>query len=217
MTGGNFNSLPLATSEIYDPRTDTWRAAAPLPHPRIRFSIAPLPDGRVLVAGGLSQIGLPLATSVIYEPALDRWVDGPDMSVARVQHAAVTLTNGDVLFIGGQSGASNTAERFDVARGIFTYAGSLVHPRLVQQAAVLPDGRVLVTGGSLELPGRQNWVPIADAEVWTPSTNAWSVFASPSLSRALGDLIATRDGLYLVGGIGDGLAARQPIERLLNP
>lgn len=217
VTGGNWNSVPLATSEIYDPRTDQWREAAPLPQPRIRFSIAALPDGRVLVAGGLSQIGLPLATSVIYEPALDRWVDGPDMSVARVQHAAVTLPSGDVLFIGGQSGASNTAERYDVARGIFTYAGTLVRPRLVQQAAVLPDGRVLVTGGSLELPGRQNWVPVADAEIWNPATNSWSAFASPSLSRALGDLVATRDGLYLVGGIGDGLAARQSIERLVIP
>lgn len=217
VTGGNWNSVPLATSEIYDPRTDTWRAAAPLPHPRIRFSIAALPDGRVLVAGGLSQIGLPLATSLIYEPALDRWVEGPDMSVARVQHAAVTLPSGDVLFIGGQSGASNTAERFDAARGIFTYAGTLVRPRLVQQAAVLPDGRVLVTGGSLELPGRQNWVPIADAEVWTPSSNSWSVFASPRDPRALGDLVATPEGLYLVGGIGDGQAARRSIERLVLP
>ncbi len=217
VTGGNFNTRPLASSEIYDPRTDSWRMAASLPHPRIRFSIAALPDGRVLVAGGLSQLGIPLATSVIYEPALDRWVPGPDLSVARVQHAIVTLPRGDVLFIGGQSGASNTAERFDVARGVFTYAGALVRPRLVQQAAVLPDGRVLITGGSLELPDRTNWVPVADAEIWSPLTNTWSVFASPALTRALGDLVASGDSLYLVGGIGDGLAARQAIERLVLP
>ena len=217
VTGGNFNQRPLASSEIYDPRTDSWRDAAPLPHPRIRFSMAALPDGRVLVAGGLSQLGVPLATSVIYEPAQDRWVNGPDMSVARVQHAAVALPNGDILFVGGQFGASNTAERFDAARYIFTFAGTLVRPRLVQQAAALPDGRVVVTGGSLEVPGRQDWVPVADAEIWSPATNRWSVFASPALTRALGDLVATRDGLYLVGGIGDGLAARQTIERLVLP
>ena len=217
VTGGNFNQRPLASSEIYDPRTDSWRDAAPLPHPRIRFSIAALPDGRVLVAGGLSQLGVPLATSVIYEPAQDRWVNGPDMSVARVQHAAVALPNGDILFVGGQFGASNTAERFDAARYIFTFAGTLVRPRLVQQAAALPDGRVVVTGGSLEVPGRQDWVPVADAEIWSPATNTWSAFASPALTRALGDLVATRDGLVLVGGIGDGLAARQTIERLVLP
>jgi len=215
VTGGNLDAYPLKSSEIYDPRTDKWREAAPLPEPRLRFSIASLPDGRVLVAGGLSKIGLPLATSVIYEPSRDRWVSGPDMSVARVQHASVALPSGDVLFIGGQFAASNTAERYDYLRNIFTFAGTLVRPRFVEQAAVLPDGRVLITGGSLEAPGRTDWVPVADAEIWDPPTNAWSVFASPALPRALGDLVATRDGVYLVGGVGDGLAARQAIERLV--
>jgi hypothetical protein len=215
VTGGNLDARPLSSTEIYDPRTDTWREAAPLPSPRVRFSIAALPDGRILVAGGLSKIGLPLATSVIYEPAHDRWVRGPDMSVARVQHASVALASGDVLFVGGQSAASNTAERYDYLRNIFTFAGTLVRPRFVEQAAVLADGRVLITGGSLEVPGRTEWVPVADAEIWDPSTSSWSVFASPTLSRALGDLVTTRDGVYLVGGIGDGLAARQAIERLV--
>ena len=215
VTGGNFNARPLASSEIYDPRTDAWREAAPLPEPRVRFSMSALPDGRVLVAGGLSQIGQPLGSALIYEPDHDRWVAGPDLAFPRVQHATVTLPSGDVLFIGGQLAASNTAERYDVARNIFTFAGTLARPRLVQQAVVLADGRALITGGSLEVPGRTDWVPVADAEVWDPATNGWSAFASPALSRALGDLIATRAGVYLVGGIGDGLAARQAIERLV--
>ena len=215
VTGGNLDVHPLASSEIYNPRTDSWWEAAPLPEPRVRFSIAALPDGRVLVAGGLNKIGLPLSTSLIYEPAHDRWVAGPSLSVARVQHAMVTLPSGDLLFIGGQSAASNTAERYDAARNIFTYAGTLVQPRLVEQAAVLPDGRVLITGGSLEVPARTDWVPVADAEVWDPVTNSWSAFTSPAVARALGDLVSTRDGVYLIGGIGDGLAARQTIERLV--
>jgi Kelch motif protein/galactose oxidase-like protein len=215
VTGGNVNARPLASTEIYDPRTDVWREAAPMPAPRVRFSMATLPDGRVLVAGGLSQIGQPLSSSLIYEPEHDRWVAGPDLAVARVQHATVVLPNGDVLLVGGQFAASNTAERYDVARNIFTFAGTLAWPRLVEQAAVLPDGRVLITGGSLEVPGRTDWVPVADAEVWDPAANTWSAFASPALSRALGDLVATPDGVYLVGGLGDGLAARQAIERLI--
>jgi Kelch motif/Galactose oxidase, central domain len=215
VTGGNVGARPLASSEIYDPRTDAWREAAPMPAPRVRFSIAALPDGRVLVAGGLSKIGQPLSSSLIYEPDHDRWVVGPDLAVARVQHATVALPNGDVLLIGGQSAASNTAERYDVALNRFIFAGTLARPRLVEQAVVLPDGRVLITGGSLEVPGRTDWVPVADAEVWDPATDLWSVFASPTLSRALGDLVTTREGLYLVGGIGDGLAARQSIERLV--
>ena len=216
VTGGNFNARPLASTEIYDPRVDAWREAAPHPAPRVRFSIAALPDGRVLVAGGLSQIGEPLGSSLIYEPDHDRWIAGPNLAVARVQHATVALASGDVLFIGGQFAASNTAERYDVTRNLFTFAGTLVQPRLVQQAVLLPGGRVLITGGSLEVPGRTDWVPVADAEIWDPATNLWSGFASPTLSRALGDLVATPTGIYLVGGVGDGLAARQTIERLVT-
>lgn len=214
VTGGNYDTRPLASSEIYDPTTDTWREAAPLSHPRVRFSMATLPDGRVLVAGGLDQMGRPLKTTEIYDPQRDRWTAGPSFSTPRVQHTMVVLPSGDVLFIGGQNGASGTAERYDHLTNTMRYAGSLVTPRLVAQAAVLPDGRVLVTGGSVEQPGRTNWVPFADAEVWDPATNRWTAFPSPKEPRALGDLVPTPGGLYLVGGIGNDEAAHRSIERL---
>jgi hypothetical protein len=214
VTGGNFGTKPLASSEVYDPRSNFWNDAAPLPEPRLRFSMAPLPDGRVLVAGGLSKLGQPLATSVIYDPATDKWTRGPDMSVARVQQAMVVLQNGDVLLIGGQGAASNSAERYEARRGTFDFAGTLGAPRLIEQAAVLPDGRVLITGGSLQVAGKGEWVPVAAAEVWDPQSNEWSAFTSPALPRALGDLVVTRSDAYLIGGISDGLAALRTIERL---
>jgi Kelch motif protein len=214
VTGGNFGTLPLASSEIYDPRTDVWSDAAPLPEPRLRFSIAPLPDGRVLVAGGLNKLGFPQASTVIYDARTDRWTAGPNMSVARVQQAMAVLASGDVLLIGGQQAASNTAERYDTRLGRFVSAGTLVAPRLIEQAAELPDGRVLITGGSIQAVGDLAWVPVAAAEVWDPRANEWSAFASPSLPRALGDLVVTRSDAYLIGGISDGLAALRTIERL---
>src|SRR5205085_7682546 len=140
------------STEIYDPRTDTWHDAAPLPEPRVRFSIAALPDGRVLVAGGLSRIGKAMSTSVIYDPVANAWRAGPDMFVPRIEQAVVQLRGGDVLFIGGQDAASTTAERYSVETNSFTLAGALVEPRLIEQAALLPDGRVLITGGSKQIP-----------------------------------------------------------------
>jgi Kelch motif protein/galactose oxidase-like protein len=214
VTGGNFGTLPLASSEIYDPRTNAWHIAAPLPEPRVRFSIAALPDGRVLVAGGLSKIGKAMGTSVIYDPAKDTWSSGPDMFMPRVEQAMVQLRDGDVLFIGGQDAASTTAERYSVASNTFTLAGSLVEPRLIEQAALLPDGRVLITGGSRQIPERANWVPVNNAEIWDPATNGWSAFKSPTLNRALGDLVVAGKDAYLIGGITDDLAALRAIERL---
>ena len=55
--GGNDGPTWVRQSEIYDPLTDTWSSAAPLPVARTRFTAATLPDGRVLVAGGLEQPG----------------------------------------------------------------------------------------------------------------------------------------------------------------
>jgi hypothetical protein len=215
VTGGNFGTLPLASSEIYDPRSDMWTAAAPLPEPRIRFSIATLPDGRVLVVGGLSKLGFALASSVIYDPRRDTWSAGPDMSVARVQQAMAVLRSGDVMIIGGQKDAAGSAERYDVARNAFVPAGTLVEPRLIEQAAVLPDGRVLITGGSRQLPERLDWLPFNNAEFWDPATNKWSADVnSPMLNRALGDLVVVGSEAFLIGGITDNLAALGTIERL---
>ena len=214
VTGGNFGTLPLASTEIYDVATDRWTPAAPLPEPRIRFSIATLPDGRVLVAGGLSKRGLPLATSVIYDPSRDAWDAGPEMTFARVQQAMVVLSSGDVLLIGGQLAAANTAERYDARRGLFVSAGILAEPRLIVQAAQLSDGRVLITGGSVQKPDNLDWVPVAGAEIWDPRTDQWTAFKSPVTNRALGDLVVVGADAYLIGGIGDGLAALSSIERL---
>jgi len=43
---------PLASTERYDPLRDAWVADAPLTTPRTGHGAAPLPDGRVFVAGG---------------------------------------------------------------------------------------------------------------------------------------------------------------------
>ena len=214
VAGGNFGTLPLASSEIYDPRTDRWTKAAPMPDARVRFSIAPLPDGRVLVVGGLNRIGQPMTSSTIYDPGADEWLPGPELSMPRVEQAAVSLRGGDVLIIGGQGAASTTAERYDWKTQNFLFAGSLVQPRLIEQAALLPDGRVLITGGSLQVPQRTEWVPVAGAEVWDPVSNRWSEFTSPTLPRALGDLVVAGRDAYLIGGISDNLSALRTIERL---
>ncbi|MBI2983419.1 MAG: hypothetical protein HYY42_04475 [Chloroflexi bacterium] len=214
VTGGNLDQRPLASTEIYDPVADEWHLAAPLKEPRIRFSIAPLPDGRVLVAGGLDGKGRPTATSAIYDPRTDRWTKGPDLSVPRVDQATVVLANGDVLLVAGQYGASGTAERYDHDAGEFLYAGTLRDPRLAEQAALLPDGRVLVVGGSVEKPGRTDYEPFKDAEVWDPRTNLWSEFAAPAVARAMGKLVPTPFGLYLLSGIGPERAPHRTVERL---
>src|SRR5207302_8485754 len=154
VTGGHDGPRLIGTSEIYDPMTNTWRDAAPMPSVRADFAIATLADGRVLVAGGLEGRGsLPTRTSLYYDAAKDAWSAGPRLGEDRVLHAQTVLPNGDVLLIGGQRSASNTTERYDARRGEFVYAGTLAVPRMVADAAALPDGRAIVSGGLVVTAG----------------------------------------------------------------
>jgi hypothetical protein len=81
--------------------------------------VAPLPDGRVLIAGGAGAIpeGSPYsdtpttAIAVLYEPKTDTWTDLPPMPEPREQGSAVSLHDGSVLLVGGSGGWDQEGER----------------------------------------------------------------------------------------------------------
>ena len=62
---------PLATSELFDPRTGTWRGAGRMAHGRVGHTATPLLTGEVLVAGGLGDclsFCRQLSAAEIYSP-----------------------------------------------------------------------------------------------------------------------------------------------------
>ena len=66
-------------------------------------------------------------------------------------------------------------------------SGQLTEGRLVAQAAALPDGRVVVTGG---LPLRMtSYRPLDSVEVWDPATGLWTEVAPLKEGRAWGTLL----------------------------
>jgi hypothetical protein len=96
------------------------------------------------------------------------------------------LRDGRVLITGGLSlprGSTKnvtlaTAEVYDPATGEFTLTGSLSKPRYTHAAALLPDGRVLIAGGSDGTSGT-----LAAAEVVDPSTGTFSTAGTMILTR----------------------------------
>ncbi len=93
-----------AAFEIYDYATGTFSAAAePDIGTMLCASVVPLPDGRVLVAGGVlsHQGGVPGSAARIYDPALDAFTPASSMIAARSQHVGVLLPGGRVVVIGG--------------------------------------------------------------------------------------------------------------------
>jgi hypothetical protein len=123
--------------------------------PRFGAAAAPLPDGRVLVAGGTSGIAphfVDLRSAEIFHPATGSFAPTGSMTVERSGAAASRLPDGRVLVAGGGSVAVlspdlQSAEIFDPATGSFSPTGSMTVPRFGAAAAPLPDGRVLVAGG----------------------------------------------------------------------
>lgn len=113
--------------------------------PRSGHSATLLPDGRVLIAGGMVHDGELLASAEIFDPRGHRFTATVAMPSPRLGHTATLLKSGKVLIAGGlggdggrQSVGQATAVLFDPATGSWQPTGS---------ATLLRDGRVLVAGG----------------------------------------------------------------------
>src|SRR3954469_1031008 len=71
--------------------------------PRSGHSATLLPDGTVLIAGGMVRNGEFLRTAEIFDPATLKFHRTGDMTAERVGQATVLLQNGKVLLAGGWS------------------------------------------------------------------------------------------------------------------
>jgi Galactose oxidase, central domain len=77
-----------------------------------------------------------------------------DLQHARVYHTATLLPNGKVLVTGGGVNTNPlffsrlaSTEIFDPTTGLFTATSNMDSPRFAHTATLLPNGKVLVTGG----------------------------------------------------------------------
>ncbi|MGO4110864.1 OmpL47-type beta-barrel domain-containing protein [Paenibacillus sp. YAF4_2] len=96
-------SITYNNSYIYDPSTNRWDEAAPLPITLYEAAQSTLKDGRVLLTGGLNGYAYSYA-SFIYDPASNTWTKAASLPYAYedifFRHSQVTLENGKVLVMG---------------------------------------------------------------------------------------------------------------------
>jgi len=97
----------------YDPASKAWGEPAQMAQGRVRAQITLLPDGRVLVAGGVPLTSTPvdggysvtegpaIATSELYDPKTNTWTPGLSLHSARQGGQAMTLVDGSVVVFGG--------------------------------------------------------------------------------------------------------------------
>jgi len=207
VTGGrdsDNNSIP--DCQLFDPAVGYWRTfrGNNLITPRYSHTATLLPDGRVLVAGGVNTTNGTLSSAELFIPngTGGSWSQAADMGSARYDHTATLLPNGTVLvaggFVPGYALGSSILYAPDSGGGAWTSTGSLNVERGASTATLLPNGEVLVTGGLY-----WDWTiggSISSAEVYDSATGIWTTTNSMNYARTEHTATLLDNGQVLVAG-----------------
>lgn len=175
-----------------------------------------LPSGKVVVFGNDAYTNI----TDVYNPTTNSFSRVGDMARGRHRFATALLNDGKVLAIGGMylNGATYTSlatvEIFDPITETWSYTGSLNVAREGAIAVVLPNGKVLVTGGMMRAPGTTY---LSSAEIYDPATGLFTYVNSMPQARgsATGALMA--DGRVFIAGGYNGTNGHMKSAVIYNP
>jgi hypothetical protein len=155
-----------------------------------------LNDGSVLIAGG-DEPGPGGALNVqatieTYNPQTQAFGFGGTMGQPRSTHTATRLADGRVLMLGGYQVAAGgiataTGEVYNPATKLFTPISAPAVGRTLHTATLLPNGNVLVVGGSTKFDLNDVFgslgLTLKSTAVYNPNADTWT--AGPNLPKPL--------------------------------
>jgi len=200
---------PVSTPEVYSPASNTWRSLLGVSQVGYGY-IYPrqwvAPDGRVfgystsknmyyIKAEGNGQLqyrgkipvvgGIDSSTAVMYQPGKILHVGGPGLNAQNAPH-------------------HNSAHIIDIndSYPVVTETADPQQPgRILVNSVVLPNGKVMIVGGS------GKWNALSDVatqpEIWDPTDGSWSLMEPSSTARLYhSTALLLKDGRVLVAGGG---------------
>ncbi len=211
----------LTNSEVFDPATRTWSPGPSLAAPWFWGALSSLPNGELLLHGGLVLTPFGLVPAPICQRLLTgtggslSWAPGAPMAQPRVAHdrGTILLADGRLLIAGGCVGAmfggvpvlmgTDAVETYDSTAGTWTAGAFAPRPLFSGTLDQLPNGVVIATGGMAGLLAMApvNTYPLNDVLQWDPQTGLWQQLFSMQQPRMLGGSATTAEGLLvLLGG-----------------
>jgi N-acetylneuraminic acid mutarotase len=145
----------LSSSEIYDPGSDSWSATGSMNTARDEQTATLLPNGEVLVVGGVGSkpyippITYQLGSAELYNPSTGVWTTTGSLTTQRQQGTMNLLPDGNVVVFGGYDGNNylDTDELYTTTTGTWSLTGSLPTRLGAQTSTLLLNGKVLIAGG----------------------------------------------------------------------
>ena len=184
--------------------TPAWTVAGSLAEARNYPRVTALPDGELLVTGGVDPAfpDVARATSELFDPARGTSTVLQPSGPGRVNHTA-TLARDDAVVIaggtehyGGSWHALDRVDVYDTETHRWSRAAPMHAPRGDHAAVALRDGRVLVAGGE------DGSFIYRSAEIYDPATDAWTVAAPMPRVRTQFLMTLLPDGRVLaLGGL----------------
>ena len=154
----------------------TFTPTGSMATPRAFHTATLLTNGMVLIAGGSTDFTGPVATAELYDADKGTFIAAGNMTSPRMGHTATLLPDGRVLIAGGTVSTgqgfvpSNAAEIYDPSTGIFSATGKMNGNHVCQQAILLDNSKVLITGGG----GSSAADRVPNAELYDPATGTFT-------------------------------------------
>jgi len=200
LTDGEVLAVQGTSAELYNPATGTW---SPTGSPTSSVggpNAALLLDGQVLAIG--ESINTP---SELYDPSTGTWSATGSTGTTMLNPITPRLQSGEVFatsgFATGGTASYSTAALYDPSTGQFTQENGPCSCRGFN-GALLQTGKVLVAGGFITvhaLPYNKT-ESINSAELWDPSTQAWTSTGNLNTSRGVGSMTVLANGQALLTG-----------------